>query len=354
MLKRLSSREILEQVAVDWEPAVRRSWMESLDEIRSNIVLKRVVERLERGDVHGAVQQMGIEDAKFARVEIALRQAYDAGGISTVSNMPNLRDPSGNRVVFSWGVRNLSGESELRRHAADLVTGITDDARHGLREVLTESLARGQSPYKAGLDAVGRISRVTGRREGGLIGLTSQQMRTAAWIRQALRDGNAEGMRQYLGLKLRDRRFDRAVLKALRDGVGLPDGMTDRIVGQYSNRALDYRGKVIARHETMAALDKSRYDALRQQIEAGKLDARDVTKRWRHSAQEHPRLQHVAMNGQAVPFDQPFVAPDGTRLRYPRDHDAPASHTINCKCRPEYTIDFTRQALRRYRERVGG
>jgi len=39
----------------------------------------------------------------------------------------------------------------------------------------------------------------------------------------------------------------------------------------YSDKALDYRGKVIARHETMVALDKSRDDAFRQQIYEGEL-----------------------------------------------------------------------------------
>lgn len=37
----------------------------------------------------------------------------------------------------------------MRQHAANLVTGIVTEARDGIREVLTENLARGQSPYDA-------------------------------------------------------------------------------------------------------------------------------------------------------------------------------------------------------------
>lgn len=354
MLKRLSPRELLEQAAADWEPTIRMAWLGAITAIRLDIVLKRIIERLEKGDVAGAVRDLGIEDGVFARFEIALRQAYDAGGIATVSAMPSLRDPLGNRIVFSWGVRNLAGEAALREHAANLVTGMTQDMREGLRGILAQNLAEGASPHKAALNAVGRINRATGRREGGLLGLTSQQMRTAEWIRQAMRDGDAEKMRQYLGLKLRDKRFDQSVLKALRDGIGLSEEVASRIFARYSDRALDYRGKVIARHETMMALDKARDDAFRQQIDDGKVEAQDITKIWHHTARKNERVEHKQMQGQTVPFDQPFVAPDGTQLQYPRDPNAPASHTLNCFCRVEIKIDYAGALVRRHQEQIGG
>jgi hypothetical protein len=118
MLKRLSARERLEQLASTWEPILRQAWDDALDRIRSNIVLKRIVERLERGDVAGAINELGIEDGAFAKFEQAIVQVYHAGGIATVDNLPTLRDPSGNRIVFSWGVRNLPGEQAMRQHAA--------------------------------------------------------------------------------------------------------------------------------------------------------------------------------------------------------------------------------------------
>lgn len=51
MLKRLSGREILENLAADWQVQIRTSWIEAIDRIRSHIVLKRIIERWERGDV---------------------------------------------------------------------------------------------------------------------------------------------------------------------------------------------------------------------------------------------------------------------------------------------------------------
>ncbi|TIQ24179.1 MAG: head morphogenesis protein, partial [Mesorhizobium sp.] len=39
---------------------LRTAFIEAIDDIRSNIVLRRVVERLERGDVNGAIAAMNL------------------------------------------------------------------------------------------------------------------------------------------------------------------------------------------------------------------------------------------------------------------------------------------------------
>lgn len=93
MLKRLSQRELLEQVAADWSPQIRAAWVEAINAITSRIVLRRIVEKLERGDIAGAIADLGITDGTFAKFENALIQAYHGGGIATVSSMPIVRDP---------------------------------------------------------------------------------------------------------------------------------------------------------------------------------------------------------------------------------------------------------------------
>lgn len=355
MLKRLTARELLEQVAADFEPQVRLAWVEAINRIRSNIVLKRLVEKLERGDVAGVVRDLGIEEGVFARFENALIQAYNSGGLATVDSMPALRDPAGNRIVFSWGVRNLPAEQAMRQHAANLVTAITTEARDGIREVLTENLARGQSPYDAGRMIAGRVNRVTGTREGGLIGLSRPQMQTVARIERAMREGDTAYMREYLSFANRDKRLDRSVAKAIREGRSLSPEDAEKVARLYSSKALKYRADTLAIVETNTALAKAKHDAFQQQIDDGKLEAGDVTKTWGRTISREPRQMHLAMVGVTVPFDQPFTLPDGIQCTGPHDPNLPASHRVNCKCpMPEYRIDFTGQALRRYRERTGG
>lgn len=354
MLRRLSAREILEQIAADFEPAVRAAWIEAINRIRSNIVLKRIVERLERGDVAGVVRDLGIEEGVFARFESALVQAYNSGGLATVDNIPALRDPAGNRIVFSWGVRNLPAEQTMRDHAARLVAGIVAEARDGIAAVLTENLARGQSPYDAGRLIAGRVNRVNGTREGGLIGLSRPQMETVARIERAMREGDTAYMREYLSFANRDKRLDRTVMKAIREGRGLAPEEVERVTRLYANKALKWRGDQLAIHETHMALARSRMDAFQQQIDDGKLDAQDITKVWRRTVSREPRMDHMMMAGKSVGFNELFTLPDGTTCTGPHDPNLPAKHTIGCKCALDMVVDFTGQALRRYRERTGG
>lgn len=346
MLKRLSPRERLEQLVADLTPLLRTAFMEAIDDIRSNIVLRRIIERLERGDVAGAIDALHLDQAAFRPLEEAIRQAFNGGGVATIEQMPTLRDPNGHQIVIRWDARNLAAEEWLREHSSTLVSNIIADQQSAIRTSLSEGLARGDNPTKTALGIVGRVNRVTGTREGGILGLTAQQAAYVGRARQELLSGDPAALRNYLERTRRDKRFDRTILKALKDGKPLPADVVERVVGRYSDGLLKLRADTIALHETFEALGASRDIAFRQQIEAGRVQAQHVTKTWRHTPQEHPRAQHMAMQGQTVPFDQPFTAPDGTLIRYPHAPGTPSRHTIGCKCFAEYKIDFVAQLVR--------
>jgi hypothetical protein len=74
MLKRLSPRDRFEQLVSTYEPMLRTAFFEAIDDIRSNIVLRRVVESLERGDVKDAIAAMNLDEAAFRPLEEAIRQ----------------------------------------------------------------------------------------------------------------------------------------------------------------------------------------------------------------------------------------------------------------------------------------
>jgi hypothetical protein len=345
MLKRLSPRERFEQLVADWSPKLRQAFMEAIDDIRSNIVLRRVVERLERGDINGAVRAMNLDEAAFRPLEEAIRQAFNGGGVSAVEQMPTLRDPEGHQIVVRWDARNLAAEEWLREQSTTLVSNIVEDQRNAIRTALEDGLARGDNPTRTALDVVGRINRATGKREGGLIGLTTAQSEYVARARQELLSGEPDRLRHYLTRGRRDKRFDRAVLKSIESGKPLTVETVTRIVGRYSDGLLKLRGDTIALHETFQSMAAAKDIAFRQQIEKGNLRAQDVTKTWKHTPQKNPRPDHVEMQGQRVQFDQPFMAPDGTAIPYPHAAGVPARHTLGCKCFAEYKIDFVAQLV---------
>ncbi|KQV31140.1 hypothetical protein [Rhizobium sp. Root1204] len=342
-----------DELLSQYEPKVAAAFREAIEAIKSSIVLKTIVERLERGDITGAVAAVQFEPEAFAALELSLREAFNAGGINMVQSLPLLISPDGTRVLFQFGVRNLEGERLIREQSSTLVTNITDDQREALRMGFEAGLSKGQNPTKTALDVVGRVNRITGRREGGYIGLTSRQVEFIARAKENLLSGDPVAMSKYLDLKTRDKRFDRTVAKAIRDGKPVDAEMTRKIIMRLSDKNLLLRGETIGLEETRTALFSVRDNAIRQQVEAGKITAQEVTKKWKHSGSEHPRMQHVQMATQnAVPLDMPFVAPDGTMLMYPHDPKAPARHRIGCKCRVEYDIDYIAAGLRRYRARA--
>ena len=119
MLKRLSPRERFELLVGQYGPALRAAFMEAVNDICSNIVLRRIIERLERGDIAGALDAMNLDQAAFRPLEEAIRQAFNGGGLATVEQMPTLRDPSGHQIVIRWDARNLAAEMAARpKHEA--------------------------------------------------------------------------------------------------------------------------------------------------------------------------------------------------------------------------------------------
>lgn len=364
MLRRLSQRERLEHLVSEWTPAIKSAFIAAFERIKAGVTkaqLKLIIEELAAGQIESAIALLNIDQAAFGELEIAITDAFNAGGIAATENMA-LRGPSGAKVSINFGVRNPVAEAILRNYSAAEVTNVTSAQIESLRIGLSEGLARGDNPTRSALDMVGRVNRVTGKREGGYLGLDAVQERTQAKALSAMISGDVAGMRGYLALKQRDVRFDAMVRKAMKVGweqvtadfnkrtKGEPvtaRGLQSRIIGRLNDRQLKYRADRLALHETFQALGMAKNEAFRQAIAAGKVDARDVTKTWRHTPQEAPRMQHVAMNGQKVAFDQPFIAPDGTPIMHPHAEGIPTSHSVGCKCRCDYSIDHTAALIRR-------
>jgi hypothetical protein len=348
-MPRPTNRQIFEELIARYDPIIREAFLAAIDDIRNSIVLRVVVERLERGDVSGAIDAMHLDAEAFARLEMAIAEAYNAGGVATVDNLPALREPDGNRVIFRFSMRNPEAEAWLRDHSATLVTRIVDDQREAIRTALTGGLAQGQNPRQTALEVVGRVSRATNRREGGIIGLTAAQERFVSSARRELLSGDPDQLASYLTRTRRDKRFDRTIAKAMREGKPMPRDMVDRIAGRYSDKLLALRGEMVAQNETMTAIARARDDAIRQQIAAGKIMVEDVTKVWRHTPQERPRLHHRAMNGKAVPYGEKFQLPNGVQVDYPHSDDMSANERMFCKCYYSIKIDYFASVARRTR-----
>ena len=192
---------------------------------------------------------------------------------------------------------------------------------------------------------MGRINRATGKREGGVIGLNSQQ--TDAVIRAAreLASGDPTQMLNYLGRKRRDSRFDGIVRRAIAAGKPVAQADIDKITGRYKDRLLKLRGDTIARTEMLNGLRAGRHEQWQQVIDSGAATPDRIRLTWQATPDKFTRHSHMVLNGQQVRFGQVFVTELGTRMAYPGDQTQPgnspkalAADTIGCRCSAFYRL----------------
>lgn len=336
MLKRLGARERFDILVAQFEPSVRKAFQDAIVDLRDNVEVKRFMDRLEKGDVQGALDALHIDPAAFRPLEAALINTFTGGGVAAIERMPALRDPSGGRVIVRMDIRAPRAEAYARDYTNRLVTRIVEDQMLSLRTGIQAGLMTGQSPNRTALDLIGRVNRATGRREGGVVGLSGPQAEFVASARSELLSGDPTALRNYLGRGRRIKRFDKVVQQAIREGQAIPRDMIERMLTGYSNSLLLLRGEAISRTETMTAIHAGKEEAFRQAIDTGAISEAQVQKQWFAVRDKNSRDHHAAANGERVGLNQRF----STGLLYPHEPGAPASECVNCRCSYEIVIDF--------------
>ena len=334
----------LNRISKEEEAAFRKAFSESVAAIKNGAVIKELVDRIAVGDIDGVLTAIGINESSFNSIEQAIQNAYRKGGDTGAKQVGRIPDPAGEvSFMFSFNVRNPRAEQWLRENSSSLIVEITQDQKEMVRQRLTASLSEGINPRQSALELVGRKNLVTGRREGGFIGMTSRQSQWVSSARGELQDLNPN----YLTRKLRDRRFDRSVRKAIASGRPLTKANIDRMVTSLQSRTVKYRGDVIARTESIDALRAGHHESLRQATEAGDVAEGDVTREWDSSGDARTRETHVRADGQKRQGNAPFDV-GGYQLRYPGDTSmgAPAREVVQCRCLEITEINFGSKVAR--------
>lgn len=319
--------------------AIADAFFKAIDELKSAVQLQRVTAALENGDIEAALEALSLDPAVYNDLLEKVRATHMESGEVTALSMPK-RTPAGVALTIRFDGRNFGAERILAEQSSKLITRLTQEQVTLARTFLTEGMARGDNPRRVALDLVGRVSRATGKRTGGVLGLSAPQEAYVASARAELASSDPALLRHYLTRARRDRRFDRTVTKAIREGKAIPRATADNMVTAYSNRLLKLRGDVIGMHEAFSAMEGAKLESYRQAVASGKLDAAVVTKTWRHFDNKNPRNQHIEADGQTVGLEGVFIMPDGTAMRHPHDPSAPVSHTAGCHCQTDFKIDF--------------
>ncbi len=314
------------------EGPVRDAFARAIRTARGRANIAAIVRAIEIGDIGNALMlSAGIREGMWSSLTESIRAAYaTTGAFIIAADLPK-------RFAMEFDISNPRAESWLRNNSAQLVTGnLMPEQRAAIQEALVNGMVKGQNPRTTALDIVGRMSS-TGRRSGGVLGLTEQQVKFAVNMADDLENLNWQ---RYKKRVLRDKRFDSIVKRSVKTGKPLPKATRDKIVGRYKDRMLKHRGDTIARTETLQALNAASDEALRQIIDEGLVPKDAVIRIWRHSFGADERPGHLKMNGQERGIDELFLNPTTKiSLKYPGGADL-ASEDVNCRCYLEHKIDF--------------
>lgn len=326
---------IIQDLQEQFGPAIAAAFERAMDTVRAGVDMAAMVAAIQRRDVEAAIAAMNLDAAALAALEDAVETTFREGGAGTAAALPKT-NPQGVALAIRFNARNLRAEGVLRTQSASLVTNVIEQQVLAMRHALTDGMQRGENPTTTALDLVGRYDRRTGKREGGIIGLSAPQERYLANARAEL-----EGLdSSYFQRERRDKRFDPTIRRAIESGQPIDPERIRKALDGYQRQLLKLRGDAIGRTEAMRALHQAQDEALRQAVESGKLPATSVRRIWRSSHDLRVRRTHVVLDGKSVGLDEAFKSPSGAHLMFPGDPTAPAEETINCRCYMQVRVDW--------------
>lgn len=303
---------------------------EPIRDLTRGVEFHRLEKAIRRGDLEDAIAALHIDRAAFHPLEAKLVEAFTAGGQGAVATMP-----AAVSIGFRFDPGNQRAAAIIRETAGSLITRLTQGEIDQARAFLVDGMARGAGPRSVALDLVGRISRATGNREGGLIGLSAPQRAFVESAKAELGSGDPALLRNYLARGRRDRTFDARVRAAIISRKPVPADVARTMTTRYAARLTQLRGEIIARTEGIPAIRAAKHEAFQQLVDDGRVDAMDIVRGWSTTTDGRQRDSHDAMNGQEVRgLDSPFVSPSGAMFRYPGDSSlgAAPAEIIACRC----------------------
>lgn len=324
MARRPTPIEQIEELLARYDGFIRDAFRASIRNLTDEAQLSRIIESLERGDIEGAIRALRIEPAVYVPLTEAVRQAFVEGGMNTAATLS-----------IRFDIRNPQVEEWLERHSSEMVTNLVEDQRTAIRAALRDGMELGVNPRSTALNIVGRIDPASRRRVGGIVGLSAPQERYVASARAELLSGDPALMRNYLTRERRDKRFDGIVRRAIQAKKPLDAATASRLVSRYSDRLLQLRGEVIGRTESMASLNQAAFEAHRQAVDNGTVQAVAVRKVWKATKDKRTRDSHRHLDGESAGLEERF----GNGLLYPGDPSGAPEEIINCRCVLKYRID---------------
>jgi len=344
----MPDRDYVEQLAQQrFQGRFRNEFLAAIDRLTEDFPFERIVSLIEQGDIEAAVSAVGLDPDAFPEMKATNAAALAAAGEETAKVMPRKLSPDGNRIQMTFEPGNPRAERAVDELNTGLMRGlnggpaITEEGKTAVRNHIRQGLQNGDNPRTIARRMRGSWDAQAKAYRGGMIGLTDTQAGHVRNAEEQLRSGDPRELRKYLNRKLRDKRFDRSVIKAINEGTAVPEKTINNAVSGYHRKYVKFRSEVVARDQSLSALTRGQEESIDQAIQDGFVAEEQVVKEWITAGDDRVRNAHrmiPQMNRGGVRRQQSFDTPLGP-LRFPRDPQGSAANTIQCRCTLAIRVD---------------
>lgn len=297
----------LDAILIELEPKLRQALIDAFDGIRKGIDMPALRDAVERMDVDEVERLLNIDESSFWPYVAVATLIYMQSGIAFAPSLGgqfNALAPAGTDVM------------------RDNVNSMVDQSRRLAREMTMQGMGR----------------REVAKHIRDSIGLTNPQQSYAENMRRRLESSDVAELRAILkGQKLRDKRYDPAIKKAIANiEAGKPSGISagkiEEMTAAYKRKMINDRAKNVAAAEAGQYQEAAKYESARQR-------GGTIKKTWRHSRiWFRARKDHVDLNGESViGIDTPFMV-GGTPMQYAHDPAGGVRNNSSCKCKTQYRL----------------
>lgn len=294
-------REVREttEIARRLEPMMRAPFLKSVREMYGSEALKKIQAALRAGQAipPDALTALvtAMAQGQRAGFVMSMQAANVAGGDYEASQLPKaVERRAGAPVVYD--PVTAGAVDWAQRRAAALVTEVTADTRAALNDTVATYIRQGVRPE------------VMAREIKGMIGLRSDQQQAALNYRAALEEQGVKAER------------------------------IDRLMEKYQSEQLQSRAELIARTETMTALNEGRAAMIQEVVETGLVLETELIKTWATAKDERVCPVCGPMDGESIGRNETFVLPDATEIEQPPAHP-------NCRCVVTYDYNLNDAAF---------
>ncbi len=285
------------------QPDVQLAVLKAFRLIRESLSESQLARIISTGNLDAlldAALRQALMDTAFQPVRDQIRRSvgqsvtYYAKQIAIPATLPG--------VTIAFDVLSPHVIDGIRSLETKVVGDLENDVRETVRAFVENGLRDGVGP------------RTIARDLRTVVGLGPSQLEQVQNFRDALTGQNGRSVADYT---LRDKRFDRTIAKG-----DLTPEQVDKMVEAYRKKRIAQNAETVARTATLDAQKLGQHLAMQDAIQKGVYDPNRLVKTWRGVMDSRERDSHIAMEGDTVPWDQPYS--NGQMI--------PGDTEYNCRC----------------------